>query len=93
MLKKLLVCIAVGAFAAGTLTGCAKSRCKDICEWWDDCIEDIDNDACVEECTEDYDDSGCKDAIKALDDCIDDRGCAASADACWGEFTDFANEC
>jgi hypothetical protein len=93
-MSRLLTFVAVVVVCGVAAAGCAKGQCEDLCVWVDDCVIDVDNEECVEECVEQHDDSNsCGDAVKNLVDCIGDRGCGTVVDNCQGEIFDYENEC
>ena len=92
----LLFGVLVGSMTA---LGCrdATTRCEDICEAADDCVDSIDIDVCVDECVRnaDFADDKCTTSYQALADCAatEDHDCPDTIDACDSEIEDFWDDC
>lgn len=79
--------------------GCGKAYCKDMCDFYDRCEDElgliVDEDECIDECVDDYNDgsTACQNAIEDLANCVEGRGCASAVTECGDEEFDAANEC
>lgn len=84
--------IAVSGLLVG---GCANGFCETYCEFVDDCVFPIDNQACIDDCVVEYkdEDNDCQGALREWDRCVDGRSCESSASNCVGEYFEVAEQC
>ena len=81
-MKKLLAMLVLGTLG-GTFAGGGDDAedvvdCIDVCDRYQDCVDDdYDVDDCVDRCEDEADDSDAwRDRLRSCSECIDDRSCA-----------------
>lgn len=96
MLNKSLVITSIFFAFVLLMSGCAKSKCGDLCEWSDGCglllTSEVD---CIDNCLDAWDDEGddCVNAIKDLASCVDGTGCVVGLVDCEPEIADYNLAC
>ena len=92
-MKRVLAALVLGTLGS-VFAGCDDSEdavdCIDVCDRYQDCVDDdYDVDDCVDSCEDEADDSEAwRDRLQACSTCIDDRSCASATFACSTECAD-----
>ena len=92
-MQKRLLPIVVCVSSALVLASCGRTACKRICEWLDDCEQNIDD--CEDECKDEYDDADrdCRSAMRAFGRCVKGESCQDGAESCENEAEDLMDDC